>query len=116
VLAGGGRPQGKLQVLASGPIKGYEQPLPSFELDTIDNLAQPTTCNLVVLIGGSFRMVVGKGLVYPHQTMLDDIQIDASGYVVVKVDMMHENAKNMKLKVPPDDMTLTLWDTITRRV
>jgi hypothetical protein len=25
--------------------------------------------------------------------MLDDVQIDASAYVVVKVDMVHENAK-----------------------
>jgi hypothetical protein len=31
--------------------------------------------------------------VYPHQTMFDDVQIDTSSYVVVKVDMMHENSK-----------------------
>jgi hypothetical protein len=37
-------------------------------------------------------------------------------YVVVRVDMVHENVKNMKLEVPPDDMTLTLRDAITRRV
>jgi hypothetical protein len=36
-------------------------------------------------------MEVGKGLVYPCQTMLDDVKIDASSYVVVKVDMVHEN-------------------------
>jgi hypothetical protein len=48
--------------------------------------------------------------------MLDDIQIDALAYVVVKVDMVHEKAKNMKLEVPPDDTTLTLRDAITRRV
>jgi hypothetical protein len=45
-------------------------------------------------------MEVEKGLVYTHQTLLDDIQIDASAYVVIKVDMMHENMKNMKLEVP----------------
>jgi hypothetical protein len=28
-------------------------------------------------------MEVGRGLVYPCQTMLDDVQIDASSYVVV---------------------------------
>jgi hypothetical protein len=28
--------------------------------------------------------------VYPRYTMLDDIEIDASSYVVVKVDMGHE--------------------------
>jgi hypothetical protein len=32
------------------------------------------------------------------------------------VDIVHENAKNLKLEVPPDDMTLTLQDAITRRV
>jgi hypothetical protein len=29
---------------------------------------------------------------------------------------VHENSKNMKLEVPPDNTTLTLWDAITRRV
>jgi hypothetical protein len=48
--------------------------------------------------------------------LLDDIQINASTYVVVKVDMVHENANNMKLEVPPDDTTLTLRDAITRVV
>jgi hypothetical protein len=60
------------------------------------------------MVGGSYRMEVGKGLVYPHQTLLDDVHIIALGYVVVKVDMVHENVKNMKLEVPPDNMTLTL--------
>jgi hypothetical protein len=51
---------------------------------------------------------VGKGLVYPHQALLDDIQIDSATNVVVKVDMVHENIQNMKLEVPSDDTTLTL--------
>jgi hypothetical protein len=55
----------------------------------LDNLAQPTTCNLVVMVRGSYQMEVGKGLVYPHKTLLDDVQINASAYVVVKVDMVH---------------------------
>jgi hypothetical protein len=38
-------------------------------------------------------MEVRKGLVYPHQTLLDDVQINASAYVVVNVDMVYENAK-----------------------
>jgi hypothetical protein len=37
------------------------------------------------MVGGNYRMEVRK----------------------VKVDMVHENVKNMKLEVPPDDMTLT---------
>jgi hypothetical protein len=36
-------------------------------------LVQPTTCSLILLVGGSFRMEVRRGLVYPHQIMLDDI-------------------------------------------
>jgi hypothetical protein len=51
-------------------------------------------------------MEIGKGLVYPHQALLDE----------VKVDMVHENMKNMTLEVPPDDTTLTMWDVITIRV
>jgi hypothetical protein len=34
-------------------------------------------------------MEVRRWPVYPRQTMLDDIQIDTSSYVVVKVDMVH---------------------------
>jgi hypothetical protein len=61
-------------------------------------------------------MEVRRGLVYPCQTMLDDVQIDTSSYVVVKVDMVHDKLKDLKLKVPPDDTTLTMWDAVTRRV
>jgi hypothetical protein len=60
-------------------------------------------------------MEVGRGLVYPHQTMLDDIQIDTSSYVVVKVDMVHDNSKDLKLKMTPDDTTLTMRYPISRR-
>jgi hypothetical protein len=61
-------------------------------------------------------MEVGRGLVYPCQTMLDNVQINASSYDVVKVDMMHNNSKDLKLEVPPDDTTLTMQDAIARRV
>jgi hypothetical protein len=44
-------------------------------------------------------MEVGRGLLYPHQTMLDDIQIDTSSYTVVKVDMVHDNLKDLKLEM-----------------
>jgi hypothetical protein len=61
-------------------------------------------------------MEVRRGLVYPCQTMLDDVQIDASSYDVVKVDMVHDNSKDLKLEVPPDDTTLTMRDAVARRV
>jgi hypothetical protein len=61
-------------------------------------------------------MEVGRELVYPHQTMLDDIENDVSSYAVVKVDMVHENSKDLKLEVPPDETTLTMQDVVTRRV
>jgi hypothetical protein len=35
--------RGGLEVAASRPIEGHEEPLPSLELDKIDNLSQPTT-------------------------------------------------------------------------
>jgi hypothetical protein len=47
---------------------------------------------------------------------LDDIEIDISSYAMVKVDMVHENSKHLKLEVPPADTTLTMWDAVTRRV
>jgi hypothetical protein len=80
----------------------------SIEPDTVDNLAQSTACNLILLVGGSFRIEIRRGLVYPRQTMLDDIQIDISSYAMVKVDMVHDNLKDLKLKMPPDDTTLTM--------
>jgi hypothetical protein len=52
-------------------------------------------------------MEVGRGLVYPCQTMLDNVQIDTSSYAVVKMDMVHDNSKHLKLSVPPDDTKLT---------
>jgi hypothetical protein len=61
-------------------------------------------------------MEVGRRLVYPHQTTLDDVQINTSSYVVVKVDMVHDNLKDLKLEVPPNDTTLTMRDAVTRRV
>jgi hypothetical protein len=61
-------------------------------------------------------MEIGRGLVYPCQTMLDNVKIDVSSYAMVKVDKVHENLKDMKLEVPPDDTTLILRDSITRRV
>jgi hypothetical protein len=60
-------------------------------------------------------MKVRRGLVYPGQTMLDDIQIDTSSYAVVKVDMVYDNLKDQKLEVPPDDTALTMQDKVTRR-
>jgi hypothetical protein len=53
-------------------------------------------------------MEVRRGIVYPRQTMLDDVKIDTSSYAVVKVDMVHDNSEDLKLKVPPDDTTLTI--------
>jgi hypothetical protein len=35
---------------------------------------------------------------------------------MVNVDMVHDNLNDLKLKVPPDDMTLTMWNTVIRRV
>jgi hypothetical protein len=61
-------------------------------------------------------MEVGRGLVYPCHTMHNNVEIEVSSYVVVKVDMVHENSKDLKLKVPADDTTLTMRDAVIRRV
>ncbi len=89
---------------------------PSLEPDTIDTLAHPTPCSLIITISGGYRMEVGKGIVYLGMYTLDDVPIDSVRFVVVKMDMVHENVKNLNLEVPPDDTTLTLWDAVTRRV
>jgi hypothetical protein len=61
-------------------------------------------------------MKVRKRLVYPHQTMLDDVEINASSYAVLKVDMAHENSEDLKLEVPLDDAMMTMRDAVTRRI
>jgi hypothetical protein len=42
--------------------------------------------------------------------MLDDVEIDTSSYVL---DMVHENSKDLKLEVPPNDTMLTMRDAVT---
>jgi hypothetical protein len=105
-----------VEVATSRPLEFHEQTQPSLESDMIDNLAHPTACSLVIVVRGNYQMELKKGLVYPHRALHDDTQINNDIYVVVKVDMVHENTKNTKLEVPPNDTTLTLWDAITRRV
>jgi hypothetical protein len=61
-------------------------------------------------------MEVGRGLVYLHQTILDGVEIDTLSYVVVKVDMVHDNSKDLKLEVPPEDTMMTMQDAVNRRV
>jgi hypothetical protein len=51
-----------------------------------------------------------------YQTMLDDVEIDTSSDAMVKVDMVHDNSKDLKLEMPPDDPMLTMRDAVTRRV
>jgi hypothetical protein len=102
-----GRPQENLLVATSGP---------SLEPDMIDTLAHPTPCNLIITIFGGCRMEVRKGIVYSRMYTLDDVPIDSVSFVVVKVDMVHENVKNLNLEVPPDDTALTPQDAVTRRV
>jgi hypothetical protein len=42
-------------------------------------------------------MKIGRGLVYPSQTMHDDVQVNTSSYAVVEVDMVHDYLKDLKL-------------------
>jgi hypothetical protein len=114
-------PNTKLADQAPAGSVPQENPLgatsgPSLEPDTIDTLAHPTPCRLIITISGDYRMEVGKGIIYPRMYTLDDVPIDSVSFVVVKVDMVHENAKNLNLEVAPNDTTLTLRDAVTRRV
>jgi hypothetical protein len=115
------KPNTELANQASTGSVPQENPLvamsgPSLEPDTIDTLTHPTPCNLIIAISGDCRMEVRKCIIYPRMYTLDDVQIDSVSFVVVKVDMMHENVKNLNLEVAPDDTTLTVWDAATRRV
>jgi hypothetical protein len=61
-------------------------------------------------------MEVGKGIIYPRMYTLDDFTLDSVSFAMVKVDMVHENTKNLNLEVAPNDTTLTMRDAVTRRV
>jgi hypothetical protein len=61
-------------------------------------------------------MDVGRGLVYPHQIMLNYVQINTSSDAVIRVDMVLDNLKDLKLEVPADDTMLTMQDAVARRV
>jgi hypothetical protein len=61
-------------------------------------------------------MEVGRGLVYPHQIMLNYVQINTSSDAVIRVDMVLDNLKDLKLEVPADDTMLTMQDAVARRV
>jgi hypothetical protein len=62
--------------------------------------------------------------VYPRQTMLDDVEIDTSSYVVVKVDMVHD-CRSGFATLPPEPLqeqpavvlllegTLVSWSLVT---
>jgi hypothetical protein len=89
---------------------------PLLEPDTIDTLAHPTPCNLIITISGDYRMEVEKCIVYPRMYTLYDVPIDSVSFAIIKVGMVHENAKNLNLEVALDDTTLTLQDAVTRRV
>jgi hypothetical protein len=80
-------PEG-LEVPAADTIAIEYQPQPSLESNTIDNLAHPTTWNLIVLVVGRYRIEVGRGLVYPNFTLLDDVPIDGCN------TPCYENANN----------------------
>jgi hypothetical protein len=54
--------------------------------------------------------------VYPHQIMLNYVQINTSSDAVIRVDMVLDNLKDLKLEVPADDMLLTMQDAVARRV
>jgi hypothetical protein len=89
---------------------------PSLEPDTIDTLAHPTPCSLIINISGDYQMEVGKGIIYQRVYTLDDVPIDSVSFAMVKVDMVYENMENLNLEVAPYDTTLTLRDVVTRRV
>jgi hypothetical protein len=85
----GSAPQENLLVATSGP---------SLEPDMIDTLAHPTPCNLIITISGDYQMEVRKGIIYPRMYTLDDVPIDSVSFAMVKVDMVHENTKNLNWK------------------
>jgi hypothetical protein len=69
-----------------------------------------------MLLVKSYQMEVGRGLVYPHQIMLNYVQINTSSDAVIRVDMVLDNLKDLKLEVPADDTMLTMQDAVARRV
>ncbi|RLN39276.1 uncharacterized protein C2845_PM01G44580 [Panicum miliaceum] len=83
------------------------------EQDTFDQLKGPTACSLVT---GSFAMLLielAQAVVLLENKVCHTVPVQ-DGYVVVKVDCVHENAEAYPLDIPvPNAEMFTLGDART---
>ena len=69
------------------------------EADTFDQLKGPTACSLVTGAFSTLLMELAQAVVLPEDKVSHTVLVK-DGYVVVKVDQVHQNAEAYSLNIP----------------
>ena len=92
-----------------GPI--FDEP------DTIERLNNvPTPCSIITGSYSTLLIELAQEIVQPGNKECHTVLVQ-DGYVVVKIDFVHENAKDVALPIPlPEADIYTLGDARTMRI
>ena len=92
-----------------GPI--FDEP------DTIERLNNvPTPCSIITGCYSTLLIELAQGIVQSGDMECHTVPVQ-DGYVVVKIDFVHENAKDVALPIPlPEADIYTLGDARTMRI
>ena len=87
------------------------------EPDTIDRLNNvPTPCSIITGSNSTLLIELAQGIVQPGDKECHTVPVQ-DGYVVVKIDFVHQNAKDIALPIPlPEADIYTLGDAVTMRI
>ena len=87
------------------------------EPDTIDRLNNvPTPCSIITGNYSTLLIELAQRIVQPGDKECHTVPVQ-NGYVVVKLDFVHENAKNVALPIPLLEADIfTLGDARTMRI
>ena len=87
------------------------------EPDTIDRLNNvPTPCSIITGNYSTLLIELSQRIVQPRDKECHTVLVQ-DGYVVVKLDFVHENAKDVALPIPlPEADIYTLGDAHTMRI
>src|SRR6185436_12885818 len=87
------------------------------EPDTIERLNNvPTPCSIITGSYSTLLFELAQGIVQPGDKECHTVLVQ-DGYVVVKIDFVHENTKDVALPIPlPEADIYTLGDARTMRI
>ena len=77
------------------------------EADTFNQLKGPTACSLVTGAFSTLLMELAQAVVLPEDKVSHTVLVQ-DGYVVVKVDHVHQNAEPIPLNIPVPEADIFL--------